>query len=208
MLYKGPQLNESYPFNARSMYINKTLGFAGAMLALALASAATAAQISGGITFAGGATLDTLDVATATQVSSWNNVTVSSRSGDFVAYVGVGDSVTLAGPWTFNSGALAGLWTVGGLTFDLVSSSIFSQSAAGLIVTGTGWLSGNGFDATWGTWGFSSQNPHAEGVFSFSASGAFVPPPPQVPDGGMTAALLGFGLVAIALAARWRARIA
>ena len=53
-----------------------------------------------------------------------------------------------------------------------------------------------GFDATPGTWAFTSQNaggrPHD--VFSFSANteaGA-------VPDGGMTLALLGAGLMGIA----------
>jgi hypothetical protein len=186
--------------------MKKLLTFATALLALTLAGSATAAQITGGITFTGGgATYDTLDVATATRVVSWNGVSVGSRSGDFVGFINAGDSVTLAAPWTFNSGALAALWTVGGFTFDLVSSSIFSQSSAGLIVTGTGWLSGNGYAATWGTWNFSTQNPDVDGVFSFSASGGFkASPPPQVPDGGTTAALLGAALLGAAFVARRR----
>jgi Carboxypeptidase regulatory-like domain len=47
----------------------------------------------------------------------------------------------------------------------------------GVVVTGFGWISGNGFDATYGTWAFSTQNPGVGNPtrFSFDASGGFSP---------------------------------
>ena len=76
----------------------------------------------------------------------------------------------MAAPWNFNSG-LTALWSVGGFTFDLTSSSIVLPRVNGFIsVSGTGTISGNGFIPTPGTWRFTSQNPPANGVFSFSAS--------------------------------------
>ena len=68
------------------------------------------------------------------------------------------------------------LWSVGGFTFNLTASSITQQGNGFLAVSGTGTISGNGFDPTPGTWRFSTQNPPANGVFSFSASTTATPP--------------------------------
>jgi hypothetical protein len=175
----------------------KYLGVAA--LAFAVSSTASAALINGAITFSGGATLDADDVGDATGVTGWVNAVVESRSGDFASYTLVGDSVSLVSPWSFNSGAIAAFWTVGGFTFDLTSSSVIFQGANAVVVEGTGILKGNGFQDTNGSWSFSTQDPDANGVFSFSASGA------SVPDGGTTAALLGAALVGLSLLARRRA---
>jgi hypothetical protein len=72
-------------------------------------------------------------------------------------------------PWTFGSG-LPALWSVGGFTYNLTTSTITQQGNGFLSVSGTGTISGNNFAPTPGTWRFSTQNPAANGVFSFSAS--------------------------------------
>jgi hypothetical protein len=87
---------------------------------------------------------------------------------------------------------------VDGFSYDLDTSTVVLQNADFLIITGTGTIMGNGFDATPGTWSFTSQSPDANGVFSFSASGDFQ----GVPDGGITAALLGVSLVGMELLRR------
>ena len=139
-----------------------------------------AGPITGTITIKGGAELNTNSVNTATQVTGWLNgagakPTVVSRSGSFTS-VPARASVTMAKPWNFNSG-LANLWSVGGFTFNLTASSIVLPRVPGFIaVSGTGTISGNGFDPTPGSWRFSTQDPPANGVFSFSASTTASPP--------------------------------
>ena len=131
---------------------------------------------------------------TATQVTTWldqvgNMPTVQGASGSFAALDGA--TATFAFPWVFGSGAPA-LWTVGGFTFDLIASSIVSQIGDGfLLVSGTGYISGNGFAPTSSTWFFSTNDDPANGVFSWSGGSE------SVPDGGATVALLGLALAGI-----------
>jgi hypothetical protein len=149
---------------------------AGVTIALLRAGAIDtpqAAPITGSISIKGGAELNTGLVNTPTKVTGWLNgsgakPTVVSRSGSFTA-VSVGAPVTMTAPWNFGSG-LAKLWSVGGFTFNLTASHITLQANGFLNVTGTGTITGNGFADTPGTWRFSTQNPPANGVFSFSAS--------------------------------------
>jgi hypothetical protein len=174
------------------------------LLTLAMGYAAQAVPISGAITFAGGAELNSSSSATATAVTGWLDQssaqpTVQSRSQDFATFVGVGDTAAFAAPWSFNSGPLAALWSVNGFTFDLISSAIVFQGAGSVSVTGFGTISGHGFTPTAGTWRFSTQDPAAgtvgnppQSVFSFSASTG------AVPDGGTTVLLLGVSLVGVA----------
>jgi hypothetical protein len=130
--------------------------------------------ITGTINIKGGAQLNTGNVNTATRVTGWQNgsggpPTVVSRSGSFTS-VPVGTSVAMTAPWIFGSGKPA-LWSVGGFTFNLATSTITHQGTDGLLaVSGTGTISGTGFVPTAGTWRFSTQNPPANNVFSFSAS--------------------------------------
>ncbi len=160
---------------------------------------ANADQINGAITFAGGAIFDTDSLATATRVNDFRDVTVMSRDNDFESFVNVGDSVVMAEPWIFNpSTPTPNLWSVGGFTFDLDTATIVLQNASFLLITGTGTISGNGFDATPGTWSFTSQEPDANGVFSFSSGSATQ----GVPDGGTTVALLGVSLAGLGLLRR------
>ena len=160
--------------------IKRTLFAAVALLGAGLTL--EAAPINGSISIKGGAHLNTTSVNAATQVTEWLNgsgakPTVVSRSGSF-ASVSVGAPVTVTAPWNFNSGPLPALWSVGGFTFNLTASSIVMQANGFLNVSGTGTITGTGFTATPGKWKFSTQNPPANGVFSFSASSTASSPTP------------------------------
>ena len=156
---------------------------------------ARATEITGAITFAGGATFDTNSLATATKVTSWSNARVVSADGDFGG-IAPNTSVGMAAPWIFNPSTFTpGLWSVGGFTFDLLSSTVVQQDKNFLLITGVGTISGNGFDPTAGSWSFSTQAPGSKGIFSFSASS-------QAPDGGTTLALLGVALAGLELMRR------
>ena len=134
-----------------------------------------AAQITGEITFTGSVNLNTASAGTATAVTGWHgfggvgNPLVVDASGDFAPYVifyplpGYTTGIFQA-PWFFNSGPVPAFWTAGGFTFDLTSSAIISQGGIppGVVVTGSGFISGNGFDITPGVWGFSTQDPSAD----------------------------------------------
>jgi hypothetical protein len=172
-----------------------------------------ASSIQGEIDFGGVVTFNTTSLATATEVDLWqplqngpsNFSRVLQRSGDFANptfNINAGDSAAMAAPWIFNSGTVAtplpgpatnALWSIGGFTFNLTSSTVVSQSATFLDITGVGTITGNGFNATPGTWSFTatqadgSSNPN----FSFQASTVAVPEP-----GTLT--LLGLGAGAFA----------
>ena len=170
------------------------------LASLALAISAQAAQISGALTIAGGATLDG-SISTANAVSTWINPTVESRSGDFIPYTAVGQVVSMTQPWIFDPATpLNNLWSVGGFTFNLASSTVAAQTTSFLAIEGQGLIVGNNYSATPGIWRFTTQSPSAMGVFSFSASTEAVPS--AVPDGGATVALLGFALASMALIRR------
>jgi hypothetical protein len=156
-----------------------------------------AVQITGNITFAGTCSLNTKSASTATMVTGWHGLgagglpQVQSHDGSFNGLVTDGDAVTIAFPWSFNSGAVPNFWRVDGFTFNLATSSITMQGGGSVTVNGTGTISGNNFDLTSGTWSFTTQNPSAHSRFSFSAASG------TVPDGGSAVALLGIALVGI-----------
>src|SRR4029453_9493060 len=177
----------------------KLLKLTLAVLTAALvASEAGAVMVDGAITFAGGAKFDTNSLATATRVTLFKSVKVMSEDGDFSAFVNDDDAVAMAVPYIFTpSTPTPALWSVGGFTFDLDGSVVVLQNADFLLISGTGTITGNGFDPTPGTWSFTSQSPKAGGVFSFSSSDGFA-----APDGGSTVALLGLGLTCVWLIRR------
>ena len=156
-----------------------------------------ATQITGDITFEGSVSLNTKSVNTATMVTGWHGLgaggmpQVASHDGGFDGIVKDGDAVTIAFPWSFNSGSVPNFWTVDGFVFNLSTSSITVQGSGSVAVSGTGTISGNGFDLTGGTWSFTTQNPSAHSKFSFSAASG------SVPDGGSAVALLGIALAGI-----------
>ncbi len=161
---------------------------------------AQATAITGDIQFAGEVQFDTNSLATATTVVTWFDVfhnagfsSVTSSTGDF-AGIAPGTSAAMAQPWIFNpSTPTPGLWSVGGFSYDLLTSTIVTQNASTLFITGTGIVSGNGFDPTSMTWSFTTQSAggNTRTTFSFSANGL------AVPDGGSAVALLGLALVGI-----------
>ena len=157
-------------------------------------------MINGNITFAGAAIFDTNSLMTATRVNTFKNVTVMSEDGDFASSVSDGDAVVMAQPYIFSpSTPTPGLWSVGGFTFDLATSTVDFRSSQALFITGTGTISGNGFMDTPGTWSFTTQTPFAgRGVFSFSSGSSAA----GVPDGGTTVALLGLAFFCVELARR------
>jgi hypothetical protein len=177
-----------------------------AMLAIGFISCAVFSQqaqatpITGDITFFGTVTLNG-NANTATMVTAFHGLGgtgspfVASADGGFTGLDGF--AATFTAPWSFNSGPVANFWSVGGFVFDLIASSITFQAGGSLIVDGTGTITGNGFDATAGSWHFTTQNPSARGVFSFSAATS------TVPDGGMTVMLFGAGLTGLGLVRRY-----
>jgi VPDSG-CTERM motif len=161
---------------------------------------AQATAINGNIQFAGEVKFNTTSLATAHSVVTWYDVfhnagfsSVTSGTADF-AGIASGTQATMGQPWAFNpSTPTASLWSVGGFTFDLLSSTIVTQNASTLVIEGTGIVSGNGFDPTAMDWMFTTQSSggRPRTTFSFSANGA------AVPDGGSAVALLGLALTGL-----------
>lgn len=184
--------------------------------AVLLASTQTyAIPITGNIGITGGATYNTSSAASATAVTDWINPVVNLSSGVFaspsVFALTAGEAVSMAAPWNFNTTSpINSFWSVGGFTFQLLSSFILQQGGTPgqtgyVVVEGTGLVSGNGYDATQMSWMFTSQDPkgrNSPDAWTFSASGASstsTTPPPGVPDGGSTAILLGVALSGVGL---------
>jgi hypothetical protein len=159
---------------------------------------AQAVAINGNINFAGSVQFDKKSLLTATRVKTFfdvfdnagkSNVT-GGGTGDFAGIL-PGTQATMAQAWIFSpSTPTPGLWSVGGFTFDLLTSTVQEQTTKVLTIEGTGIVSGNGFDPSPMTWMFTTQNSSGGKLakFSFSANSN------SVPDGGSTVALLGLGL--------------
>jgi hypothetical protein len=157
---------------------------------------AQATSIQGNINFAGSVQFNG-PLGSATAVTAWINPHVEAGgSGDF-AGIPINTPVAMSAPWTFNpSTPTPGLWSVGGFTFDLLASTVVFQSSTFLSISGTGIVSGNGFDPTDMDLSFSSQKSGTN-TFSFSANGN------AVPDGGTTVMLLGAALGVLGMARRF-----
>ena len=160
-----------------------------------LLSSAQAVPITGMLNIGGTATFDTNSLATAHSATFSDALVLGGNSGDFAGFA-VGTPVVMAS-YTFDPSTITnGLWSVNGFTFNLTASLVqLPRSATFLSITGTGTITGPpGFDPTPGMWAFTSQNaggrPHS--TFSFSANTT------ALPDGGMTMALLGTGLMGLA----------
>jgi hypothetical protein len=188
-------LTKTNQINMKNMF--KFVGVAAVVLALS--QTLQAVPITGTIGFTGRVSLDTTSAGTATEVVNWVNPSVNGTSGAFTVASG---SVNFASPWFFNTPATSPIntfWTVGGFTFKLLSSWITTQGSGGVLVNGTGIVTGNGYDATTLGWSFTCQDPAVTSnpsTFTFSASAA------SVPDGGATVMLLGIALSGMALLRR------
>ena len=167
-------------------------------------STAEAIPITGGIGFAGG----------IEPVADWSTVNAINITGDMALVVcnivtpctgtfGVFNDVDVEfavyNDFSFNplGGSVTPLWLVDGFGFNLTSISSIVRATNGVVLEGTGTLFGPaGFDPTAAIWSFSADETNA--VFRFSSTTTAA----AVPDGGMTAMLLGFGLVGLAAARR------
>jgi hypothetical protein len=173
-----------------------------AAVVLALAQTLQAVPITGDIGFTGRAVFDTSSAGTASEVVNWVNPQVNGTAGAFTS-VADGTSVNFTSPWFFLTlTPVNGFWSVGGFTFQLLSSAVVSHNGSypsGYVeVTGTGIVSGNGYTPTELSWSFTSQDPAATTsptTFTFSASATS----DSVPDGGTTVAMLGLGLFGVSI---------
>jgi hypothetical protein len=177
-------------------------------VALALTSTLQATNITGNIGFVGSVTFDTGSAGTATEVTSWINPQVSPSvpTGSFASILPGTSAIFTGSTWTFaDATTINPFWTVGGFTFELLSSHVVSQGVTTLgqdgfvIVQGTGIVMAAGFTPTTMSWSLTTQDPKAgtnPDSWSFSASAN------SVPDGGATVMLLGMALSGVALLRR------
>lgn len=177
----------------------------GAAVILALAQTLQAVPVTGAIGFTGRVTFDTQSAGTATEVVNWVNPVVNGTMGSFTSAAN-GSAVNFFAPYFFNTVVpINSFWSVGGFTFQLLSSVVTAQNTVpnGYVsVNGIGIVSGNGYTPTPLSWSFTSQDPSVTRnptTFTFSASSASLG---SVPDGGMTVALLGAGLFCVGLVRR------
>jgi hypothetical protein len=176
----------------------KTLmaGLAAMVIAGSFALSAQATPITGMLNIAGTADFNTNSLLTASSATFSDVLVLGGNTGTFAGFA-VGTPVVMAS-YTFDPSTITnGLWSVNGFTFNLLTSTVEQRTATFLSVSGTGIITGPpGFDPTPGDWAFTSQNAggHPHDTFSFSANTSST----AVPDGGMTLALLGAGLMGIA----------
>ncbi|MBV9009632.1 MAG: hypothetical protein JO354_10790 [Verrucomicrobia bacterium] len=158
---------------------------------------AQAAQITGLLNISGTATFNTNSLATATAVTNFSDVTVGGGNTGSFSGIPIGSAVAMTSPYIFTpSTSTPSLWSVGGFTFDLLTSTVTMQTNNFLSIKGTGIISGNNYDPTRGVWAFTTQSASGKGgTFTFSANTGAA----GVADGGMTVALLGAGLIGLAL---------
>lgn len=170
--------------------------FKKTLLATALVAASatvSAAPITGAVDFNGQAIYDT-GVATTANTINFNSVEVSGNpTGAFGLFLADNDAVTFTTPFQIQPTTQTGiLWTAGGFTFEL-DSLTRDTSGPFLLLSGTGSVTGNGYDETAGVFQFSSQFGA-----SFSAN-TYVPVPVSEPA---SIALFGLGLAGLGLARR------
>jgi len=163
------------------MKLIKTLmaGLTAMVVAAGFALSAHATPITGILNIAGTANFNTSSLLTTGSATFTDVIVLGGNSGTFAGFA-VGTPVVMAS-YTFDPSTITnGLWSVNGFTFNLLTSTVTDPP---------------GFDPTPGMWAFTSQNaggrPHD--TFSFSANTE------AIPDGGMTLALLGAGLMGLAV---------
>jgi hypothetical protein len=190
--------------------LRSALSISGVLLLFSPTSTALAIPMSGDISISGSATFNKRSLMKASDITGWMEPHVLSDSGAFAAFATRGSGVTMSTPWFFGSSTSSFvLWSTGGFTFDLTSSSVLSKSRKSLSLDGTGTVTGNGFNGAAGDWSFTfnKRKHHRRAfLFSFTAASQVVTPPPtgtpppthNVPDSGSTLVLLSFGLLGFA----------
>jgi hypothetical protein len=168
-----------------------------AAFAVTLTQTARAIPITGNMGFSGAVQLDSGNVQNATEAVAWYNTVVNGTSGSFTS-IANGTAVALVAPWFFNSGPLNNFWVVGGYTFDLLSSKIYSQDGSFLNIVLAGTVYNKAFDPTAFNGTFQVANPPANGVTVFTERLSFS----SVPDGGSTVLMLGLACTGMFLIKR------
>ncbi len=185
------------------------------MIAVVMAFALTlqATAITGALAFRGQASFNNSSPGNSTQVTSWTSVYVSGDSGTFAAPSPFGISTGPAalvsfasGSWNFDtSTSINNFWSIGGFTFQLLSSFVVSQGGTPgvsgfVVVDGTGIVSGHGYTPTTMSWSFTCQDIGSGGPrrWTFGTT-ANITTPASVPDDGMTAVMLALALSGISL---------
>lgn len=180
---------------AKAAYIDGYLDFGMGRLVLKDAGGETTSNFSAvrGITFSG-------------------TTTVNLAGGDFASVLGSTVSFN-QNPWVFDPVSTGDLWNVGGFTFNVQSATYAVQTlnnTSSLVVVGTGYVKGNDFKETAGTWVLTTQRSNVgsgatrtELSWSSSASSEGSR---DVPDGGTTLALFGATLLGLCGARKLRKR--
>lgn len=179
---------------------------------LGLGGNLSAVQISGTIEMGGTATLNNT-LSSATAIHAFNNVVVQGTpSGSFTGVSPGISALWNAFSWDPSSLPVT-LWTFAGgpsswtYSFVLNDISFVAQSPTFLELSGQGILSitgaGSSFTPTAGTWSFRIDQPGVPNTsgqtlwdFRFGSGTS------AVPEGGMTAILLGAGMASLAFLRR------
>ena len=166
-----------------NLHLRRTLSLFG--LLLSLTSTAPANSITGNITIGGSARFNKSPLTKASNITGWMTPLVLSDNGFFFPFAAPGSAVTMSTPWSFGSPSSSfDLWSVGGFTFDLTSSSLLFRSKKSLSLAGTGSVTGNGFDDAAGDWTFTynvgkGKRHPSSFLFSFSGIADIVTHPPS-----------------------------
>jgi hypothetical protein len=208
--------------NQTEFIMKLTSKIAATFTVLAFASAAHAAQMTGGISLGGSYTTDNEDLTLATQVSI-GPAGISGATGSFAAEsLGFGDAasflasnplifspITLPGGQLFDFGDGAdagGDGFTNRFSFHLLSLAEQGTTTSTVLnLFGTGFFldSTNEYDKTFGTWNatFDRQGTGTNATFGFSSSSTT-----RVPDGGATVALLGMSFLGLGGVSRFLRR--
>ena len=173
------------------------------------AQAETPEAIEGSISFVGNATTDGSSIATATEFTSIS-AKVATDSGDYALVPSLGGPtpgitiLTSTGvrnvmtDYSFNpsQNTVTPLWafTTGGVTYSFDATTltaVFDDGTWNISGLGDALISGGGTDyaVTPGSWSATVSDSHT--AFNFGSQEDPPSPATSVPDGGLTAALLG-----------------